>query len=300
MNVIEVESVSSESVYELILDGEWATVLDFIHSDWKDHASDAQFGHLVDTFVKAFMDTLPDRGDSEAVFLNQDQAEMAERILLFQLSGQFKIKQSLFRELVLRLVDHFSETPSKALSLAQFLPEEPACASIIQTYGRPKIRRIRGTEASNVSVVGEKQRSETSRTPALFRSEQEIRFFEAMTDVFSHHLVYPNVAIQSVVAFESIEIDLSSREREYYFRSLIDCVLFDSAADYRAVAAFELDSPLHDDARREEKDRMKDRILARAGVPLIRVRPHQAQMTKNEFVELLKNMRESNQISELT
>jgi len=296
MSVIEIESVSAESVYELILDGTWPTVLDFIHSDWKDRASDAQFRHLVDTFVDAFTTTLPDRSSGGHAFEDKNQSEMAERILLFQLSGQFQIRAAQFRDLVLRLVDHFSETPSKALSLAQFLPVEPECAAIIEMYGRPKIRRVQGTETSNVSVVGDKQNGEAPPAPALFRSDQEIRFFEAMVKVFSHHLVYPNVAVQSVVAFESVERDLSTKEREYYFRSLIDCVLFDPAADYRAVAAFELDSPLHDDARQEEKDKMKDRIMARAGVPLVRVRPHNAQMTQDDFMKLLHKMKEDSQL----
>ena len=70
----------------------------------------------------------------------------------------------------------------------------------------------------------------------------------------------------------------------------MDCVLFDPSSRYRAVACFELDSPLHDDDLQIERDEMKNRILSLAGIRLVRIRPDRTGVGSEAFREVLSSI----------
>jgi hypothetical protein len=107
-------------------------------------------------------------------------------------------------------------------------------------------------------------------------------------EVFATYLVYPNVALSTVIDFEAVRERLASDERQYFFRGVIDCVVFDQHGGYRPLHFFELDSPLHDDAERFSNDGRKDRIVSTAGKQLHRIRSRNRRAGKTAFVRLLR------------
>jgi hypothetical protein len=125
---------------------------------------------------------------------------------------------------------------------------------------------------------------------SLFKSAQEAAFFHALRTVFQTYTPYPNVALSSLIDFEAIRPRLAPKERDYFFKGIVDCVLFDPHDDYRPVHFFELDSAHHDDPDQQEKDGYKDRIIAAAGHRLYRVRPQVHPVTTDDFVATLRGV----------
>ncbi len=133
-------------------------------------------------------------------------------------------------------------------------------------------------------------RDEVDHTTSLFRSRQEEEFFMAVREVFASYFVYPNVALSSVLDFESLRSELSPAERQFFFRGIVDCVVFDQQNAYRPRYFFELDSPYHDTDRQAENDARKDRIFATAGQTLLRVRVKERQAGREAFAPLLREI----------
>lgn len=125
-------------------------------------------------------------------------------------------------------------------------------------------------------------------TRNLFRSKQEQNFFEAVRAVFPTYHPYPNVAVSSVLDFDAIKSSLDRPERDYFFRAIIDSVVFDTNDGYEPRYFFELDSIFHDGEQARKNDAMKDRIFSAANVKLHRIRAHeQRETTVHRFKELV-------------
>ena len=145
-----------------------------------------------------------------------------------------------------------------------------------------------------------RSKSSCSSTPAVFFRLPGARFEAAVERLvrlhadrpekalaFATYFVYPNVALSSLVDYERIADRLTTEERRYFFRALVDCVVFDQHDDYRPRFFFELDSPLHDDETRRKKDAHKERILAPAGQKLYRIRAHEREHRREALVAML-------------
>lgn len=99
-------------------------------------------------------------------------------------------------------------------------------------------------------------------------------FFEAVRSAFPTFYPYPNVAVSCVIDYEAIKNALTTAEREYFFKAIIDSVVFDNCDGYEPKYFVELDSHYHDNQLAEKNDRMKDAIFNAANVKLIRIRLH--------------------------
>jgi hypothetical protein len=146
----------------------------------------------------------------------------------------------------------------------------------------PERDRVRVTVTTPATVV--------THSLSLFKSSQEAAFFHALRTVFQMYTPYPNVALSSLIDFDAIRDRLSAEERDYFFKGIVDCVLFDPHDDYRPIHFFELDSSHHDDPDQQEKDAYKDRIIAAAGHRLYRVRPQVCPVTTDDFVATLRGV----------
>lgn len=81
---------------------------------------------------------------------------------------------------------------------------------------------------------------------------------------------------------------MSSEERSYFFRAVIDTVVFDSANGYEPKFFIELDSQYHDTEMATSNDHMKDNIFKAANVKLIRIRAYdQNEVTVDKFKNLV-------------
>ena len=105
-------------------------------------------------------------------------------------------------------------------------------------------------------------------TRRRFASDGERRLYPALVKVYGPHSVQGHVGMGDVVASEGM--GLSDAELRYLRLAHFDFVIWD--AKERAVAAWEYDGVHHvTDPEQQRRDRLKDSICRKAGLPLYRV-----------------------------
>jgi tetratricopeptide (TPR) repeat protein len=107
----------------------------------------------------------------------------------------------------------------------------------------------------------------------IFNSKWEYTVYSTLIGLFPNHLVFPNMALQTVFQYERMRELLDVETFRYFLMSQVDfCIT--STASYLPIIAFEVDSPYHDLPEQRERDRKKNDIFRVGGVPLLRLRAH--------------------------
>jgi hypothetical protein len=105
-------------------------------------------------------------------------------------------------------------------------------------------------------------------TRRRFASDGERRLYPALVKVYGPHSVQGHVGVGDVVASEGM--GLSDAELRYLRLAHFDFVIWD--ANERAIAAWEFDGAHHvTDPEQQRRDRLKDNICRKAGLPLYRL-----------------------------
>lgn len=270
-----------ETLYRMALDGAWRDGLDAVH---RRPADDPRFEAATAVFLAAFFAALDGRPGSPP----PPDADALDRLLLLH-SGRFvTLPGERLEDVVVRLVRYHEATPERALGYARFCPANPRCAALLRQFGVPLPAAHPQAATLRLDVAGDDTAPPAVRS--LFRSGLEEAFFHAARAVFADALVYPNVALHAVLDYERLRPHLSAAERRYFFHALIDCVVFAPDDGYRPRFFFELDSPFHDADDRQARDRLKDRLLARAGHRLYRIRPEGRRVEHAALVALLREI----------
>lgn len=254
--------LDAEALFDRVAAEAWTDALDLVRAVTED-ADSAVTRSARQTLVAEMGRRLegPALGDGEV-----------ELLLLLGRSGRLPVGRDLEARIVESLLHRYRDVPERALAVARFRPDVPAAIAVIGQYGAPAAHAEEpsgGTHRVTTVMPGE-DRADAGRP--LFRSDQERLFFEAACRVYAGRLVQMNVALHAALDFEALRGRLLPDERTYFFRALVDGVVFDPEAGYRPIRFFELDSPVHGDARARERDAWKDRIVALAGHRLVRVR----------------------------
>jgi hypothetical protein len=174
------------------------------------------------------------------------------------------------------------------LSFALNNQHRPLAKQIVQRKMTDAPDQIAQARRGDLSIKASQVHNAAPKTIKLFKSQQEENFFEAVRRVFPTYNPYPNVALSSVLDIESFKDDLTSKERSYFFRAVVDSVVFDARDSYAPKFFFELDSVHHDNAQARENDAMKDSIFKAANVKLTRIRGYSSKaLTVQEFERLV-------------
>lgn len=192
--------------------------------------------------------------------------------------------------LVERIIIGYRSTQTQfALSYARKYPNLPISIELLQEFERTQPKVVKHSQHRTIQVTVNREVESTDRTISLFKSKQEYEFYRAVRDVYSTYLVFPNVAISALVDFEQIKHFLDQNERNYFFKALVDCVVFDAENAFKPFKMLEIDSEYHDSAEQQDKDRMKDKIIAKAGQKLLRVRV-KAKMSDLDISRLIREV----------
>ncbi len=275
--------VSHEAFYQLIYDRQWAALLDALHRHHEAVAADVLLTRAAETFVAAFFEALA--GSGPEAF-----SEALEKLFLLHTGGFYRLPEARFEQVIEALVALHVGRPEAAVGYARFCPGNDRCAAVLRAHAPPE--PVPHAQADALDVAAMAPLGERDATIALFKSQQEADFFLAVREVYATYFVYPNVALSCLVDYEQIKEHLSGEERRYFFRGIVDCVVFDQHEGYRPRFFFELDSPLHDAEAQQARDRRKERILALAGQRLFRIRRRDAGPGRAAFVTLLKELAE--------
>ena len=267
-----------ERLYALIQQEAWLKALDWLHAAWRDLDGDARARRAAEVFDEAFLADLDARSP----------AALEQRLMLHH--GRMRALPEAERA---RLADALAAR-SEASGDAE-ASRSPQRWRAFEN-GRAGARAPANddgqrceTEAGGVRItrVDPKPGAPEGRA-SLFKSRQERVFFEALRAAFPTHLVYPNAALSATLDFERLAPRLAQAERDYFFRALVDAVVVDPHDRLRPVYFFELDSAHHDAAGQRRNDRRKDRILAKAGQTLFRLRRTDAEAGRAAFAEAIR------------
>ncbi len=267
-----------EHLYGLMEREAWPAVIAFAHRHHASIRGDARAEQVLQTFEDEFFRRLDRRSETSL-----------ERLVLLHSGGMRRLPEERFERLVERLVALKEEVGDgrAALAYARFCPQNARCRAAIARYEGAEAEEVAHAQSARIRLSETRRPAAADHTLPLFKSRQEAVFFAALRETFPTFLVYPNVALSALLDFEALRADLTQAERAFFFKGLVDAVVFDQHAGYRPRYFFELDSPHHDAAAPRRRDAHKDRILALAGQRLCRIRPAASGVGKDEFARLI-------------
>lgn len=276
--------VTKEKVWEAAQNEEWYKVIDYLRWSKSEVAKDPQLKNAFDNTISGLFAS--DWGKIESKSLVE-----ALRIIHEFRNRYLTITDSQNKELIKFLVNHFQETDlNLANHYAQSLPDLDCSRKVIELYKESERKEILHRKSDKIKIDKNVNTADSKHTRSLFKSKQEKDFFYALRNIFQMHTVYPNVAVSSVVEFNSMEDSLTKEEKSYFFKSVIDIVVIDHSNDYQPIYFFELDSHYHFEAEQKKKDIMKDKILRKAGCKLYRIFKHEDNVSISDFEIAIKDV----------
>lgn len=281
--------IDRESLFHMLAKKEWDELAKVMYRNSKLIGSDPVFQQAVRLFESEFF--------SETAGLTSK-----ERIKIFEYPGLIidTGRHAFSPEFVARFIDEKlvlfrEERPDALLSFAAANQHRPLAKEIIREIQANEPEQISDAKRENLTVRATAQKPGKSLTIGLFKSRQEQNFFEAVREAFPTYHPYPNVAVSCILDFAGIKSSLSQAEREYFFKAIVDCVVFDASSGYEPRYFFELDSVFHGSERAVANDHMKDGIFSAANVKLIRIRAYSmeevtVQNLKSLVLEVMRGL----------
>jgi hypothetical protein len=233
----------------------------------------------------------------ELVRLSNDQENDAEFWHTVEMLHNFhpkhyEMQPDNFKNLTLILANHHKKNLKISIRFAQMFPEDEISKEIIKLHAETETQIIEHERQEYIKITHNPIPINIKASTPLFKSKEEQKLYLALRRVFDTYIVYPNVATSNIISFEAIGAQLTPKEREYFYKSIIDFVVFDQLGGYEPIYFIELDSVWHDLDKIEEKDKTKDRIFSLAGLKLIRIR-HMAnrEIDEKTYLELIEDIR---------
>jgi hypothetical protein len=279
-------NIDYEHIYQLTFRKQWAELLELVYKYSKTASSDELIINAVKTFEDEFF------RDLEKDIKVDNIQTILEKLFLLDKGKIYKLSEDRSCRTVVGLVKIYRNRGllDKAYEYAMFCPKDDMCAEIISLHQESLPKIVEHSQSHKVKVTENRNIAIVNYTTSLFKSRQEIDFFMGVREVFQMFVVYPNVALSCVIDFDKIKENLSIDEKNFFFRGILDCVVFDQHNSYKPIKFFELDSFYHDSSKQRQKDDFKDKILSLAGQKLYRVRKTSHRQERVEFMKLIKEL----------
>lgn len=278
--------LNSEQVYQFLAQKKWSELVELFHAYCKvipsDYALEAAFKVVESEIIRNF----------DEFQQNEKFERNLSNLYLLHVGKLYLLSDATVNKLIVELAKLHDKQGNleQAYQYAAKIPEDSFCASLIEKYSQTVPKVVTHSQSQKIHVTENKNVSTADHTISLFKSQQEHDFFMAVRDVSPMYMVYPNVALSTLINFDEIESHLSSDERHYFFTAVVDCVVFDQHKEYIPIYFFELDSSTHDSEIQRRRDKMKDHILAIAGKKLYRIRKLSQSQGQKEFMKLVSEV----------
>lgn len=274
-----------EIIFQLLTREEWKQLLSFVWQNPELIDSDPRIKHAVDTCETVFFSKLGE-DQNEGILLSN-----LETFYALHKGKKHILSDARFNILVREVVSIWKDKDlHQAYDRAKNCPNDELCQSVIKQYENSIPKQVVHSQSGVVRVVENKNISNNDGRRTLFKSPQEKEFFDAVRDVYPQFIVYPNVAISSIIEFDAVKEKLSNEERSYFFMAIVDCVVFDYHQLYLPKYFFELDSSYHDNPTQQKKDECKNNILSAAGQKLHRIRKTDGGQSRVDFTRLIREL----------
>lgn len=277
---------NQEDIYRLLAEENWPALLSFIWENPGLITSDPITKHAIDTSETIFFSKLETETDKEKLI------NTLESFYILQTNNKYKLSDDRFRIVIIELVKLLRDSHlEQAYRHARHYPDDELCRSVIKQYEDSLPKSVAHSQSSTIRVTENKNLADIDGRRTLFKSKQEKEFFDAVREAFPMYIVYPNVALSSIVEYELVKDHLSPNERTFFFKGTVDCVIFDYHRElYQPKYFFELDSPYHDEPEQKLRDEYKDNIMSAAGQRLFRVRRVDTKQSRGDFILLIRDL----------
>lgn len=159
-----------------------------------------------------------------------------------------------------------NETPAKGASSISDRPE--------MFPEQPRIQLKRVIQIIDMGFGSYSASDALGLKRSVFRSEQERTFLQALALRFPGLHAFPNYPLDQLADFDKLRNLLDTETLEYGRRCRIDAVLV-VPGEGDPVAAFELDSRLHDEPAKARRDGLRNRLFRVIQIPFFRLRAEQ-------------------------
>ena len=279
---------NQEDIYQLLAKEEWASLLSFVWQNPNLIDSDPIIKHAITTCELVFFTNLENEENKVK------HMRTLETFYILHTERKHQLSQDKFRIVIVELVKLWRNKDLKqAYTRAKHFSNDDLCREVIKEYEDSIPKQVSHSQSRIIQVTENKNISKIDGRRMLFKSFQEREFFGAVIEIFRMFTVYPNVALSSIIEFNSIKDALSSAERDFFFKGVVDCVVFDHHNQlYEPRFFYELDSIYHDNSEQKQKDTYKDNIFSEAGQKLYRIRRIGESQNKGDFIKLIRDITE--------
>jgi hypothetical protein len=280
-----------EKIYQMLYDKEWVSLCETIFntSKYSKDSESLSSDLIVLQTIKVFEDEF--LTDIETLSLKKKSKIYAEAIPLLLMEKKLFTKKFTSKLIESKLNFLYENDQPGFISYYSTNQNHPLANKLMKKINTEKPEVIANARQEKVSIKATSTINGPPKTINLFKSPQEKYFFEAMREAYPTFHPYPNVALSCVLDFKKIENLLTQKEKSFYFKAIIDCVVFDSNKDYKPLYFFELDSRYHDTENSKINDAMKKSIFKKANVKLVSIRHDDAnEASTQNFKQMIFDM----------
>jgi len=271
-----------EELFQLLQSKDWENLSSLLYDNYSILKSDPIVQFAINLYEKEFFSETYNLEPSERLISFKSPGVLIE-------SGRIPFSGEFVATFIDEKLKLLKQTKCKTLfNFASSHQHRPIAKDILAELKESKPEIIADGIREKVSISANSIGTGKPKITSLFKSPQEQNFFEGVRLAFPTFHPYPNVALNSVIDFDSIKGGLNSHEREYFFKALIDCVVFDANQKYQPICFIELDSSFHNSEKAIKNDKMKNAIFNAANAKLIRIRAHdRKETTTDKFRQLV-------------
>ncbi|MFX4155175.1 hypothetical protein ACOL23_09525 [Aliarcobacter butzleri] len=279
-----------EELYVLLQNKSWDKLLMYEKTNRKIVTQDIQIRNIFENFffpeyIK-YLDQLNNKLDAIV-----EAKQLYKHFIQLHNTSIYNFNET-FRNFVEKLLEILKSADNleMAYNYARNWKELNIAKEIIFEYEK---KEVKNTQHEVISIKKYENSSKEKCTIKLFKSKQEFNFFTAVIQTHQNFFTYPNVALSCLIDFEKIKDELSSAEKDYFFKAIVDCVVFNvKDNNYEPINFYELDSDYHDNVRVINNDRMKTKIFEVSGLKLIRIRPKNNESPNIEqFIKAIEDIK---------
>lgn len=279
--------INQEEIYKLLQNENWKSLIDVFYKRKDLIKDDLLLTQSLEMTLTVITQKAIEFEDAPEFIDN------LESILLLKAGRFIALKPEQEEAIVLAIVNGKKSNLSYCFQYAKLYPDNKMCKEIIAKYEKDLPQKINHTQTQNLTITENKIIEEQNDfRKSLFNSLQEVEFYLALKRVFDTYQVYPNVGLSSILNFDELQESLSVKERDFFFKSSVDFVVFEPFRNYFPIYFFEIDSVWHDSEEQKEKDKIKDKIFSVGGQKLYRIRKIDNSIDEREFEKLIIEIRE--------
>lgn len=264
--------MNQESIYKSIENKDWESITNFMYSKRNSLKEDPMIGYSIKIFYDVFLQEV-----EKSPLDNLDAKSILDTLYLLHMGKFFTANDKHFEKIISEIIKREINEDRKYEYATTHISYK-VCYDYVEQYKLTHSSKIQHSQEASATISANPKTDEYDYRISLLKSKQECDFFEALRDVFPTFQIYPNVATSCLLNWSLLQEYLNTDEKEYFFKSIVDFVVFDQINGYLPKYFFELDSIYHDSDKQKRKDKLKDSIFQKAGVQIYRIRKQKSDI----------------------